>query len=399
MRQRLILAGSFLLAAFLTSRPALAFQDEGTLRIASSWGMSGIGASFGFNSSGLLNLAIDEINEAGGVVIEGKRVKLVNKTYDDALSPEQGIAIARQVEARDKVLVLVGPGSSTVAEPVYGILQKKLDDPKDPGLQLPIFTDIAIKVGLAKISPWAFRNVGNEALMYDYVFKRLKEQGFKTVGIGYESDFAHSAGTFKLAMKPAAEKHGLEIVEVQEWRFTDTEFSTQIAKLKKANPEVFALAAHPFTLTGAIKEMHRQGWKPKMLIGLTSSASMETILAGGKAVEGLIIPTTFAPITPRAKQVAEKAQKKYKAWTDLHSGPSYENVYIIKHVAERAGIKNRPETLSQDRRKFRDELARLKNFPGLIGPLTMGPDREMIKDFLLVQVRGGEWVVYELVKR
>lgn len=375
--------------------PAPAFQEEGTLRLSAFWVMSGILASFGVNSSGLSNLAIDEINEAGGVPINGKRVKITLKVYDDACKAEQGISIARQVDANDKALVLVGPTCSTVAEPAFGILQKKLDDPADPGLQLPIFADTAIKVGLAKISPWAFRNVGNEAVMYDYVFKHLKDKGMKTVVIGYESDFAHSAGTAKLAMKPAAEKYGIQILEMVEWHLEDTEFSTQISKVKRLNPDVFAVAAHPFTTTGALKEMRRQGWAPKMLVGLTSSASLETLTAGGKAVEGLIIPTTFAPITPKAKDVSERAVKKYKAQTDLHSGAAYEVIHIIKHVVERAGIKNTEATFKEDRRRFRDELARLKDFPGLIGPLTMGPDREMQKDFLLVQAQGGEWKVYD----
>lgn len=375
--------------------PGLAFQEEGTLRLSSFWVMSGILASFGVNSNGLASLAIDEINEAGGVPIDGKRVKIAMKVYDDACKAEQGINIARQVDANDKALVLVGPTCSNVAEPTFGILQKKLDDPSDPGLQLPIFADTAIKVGLAKISPWAFRNVGNEAVMYDYVFKHLKDKGMKTVVIGYESDFAHSAGTAKLAMKPAAEKHGIQVLEMVEWHLQDTEFSTQISKVKRLNPDVFAIAAHPFTTTGSLKEMRRQGWAPKMLVGLTSSASLETLTAGGKAVEGLIIPTTFAPITPKAKDVSERAFKKYKAQTDLHSGAAYEVIHIIRQVVERAGIKNTEATLKQDRRKFRDELTKLADFPGLIGPLTMGSDREMAKNFVLVQVQSGEWKVYD----
>lgn len=378
--------------------PAGAFQEEGTVRISAFWTMSGILASFGVNSSGLTRLAIDEINEAGGVLVDGKRVKLDLKMHDEACKAEQGINIARLVDATDKALVLVGPTCSTVAEPVFGILQKKLDDPTDTGLQLPVFADTAIKVGLAKISPWSFRNVGNEAAMYDYVFKHLRDKGMKTVVIGYESDFAHSAGTAKLAMKPAAERHGIQILEMVEWHLQDTEFSSQISRVRRLNPDVFAVAAHPFTTTGALKEMRRQGWQPKMLIGLTSSASAETLSAGGRAVEGLIIPTTFAPITDRAKDVSRRAHERYKAQTDLHSGAAYEIVHILKHVIERAGIKNTEATLKQDRRKFRDELARLSNFPGLIGPLSMGPDREMQKDFLLVQVQGGEWKVYERPK-
>ena len=46
-----------------------------------------------------------------------------------------------------------------------------------------------------------------------------------------------------------------------------------------------------------LKEMQRQGVKPKMLVGLTSSSSMETLQGCGAQAEGMIIPTSFAPVT------------------------------------------------------------------------------------------------------
>ena len=47
--------------------------------------------------------------------------------------------------------------------------------------------------------------------------------------------------------------------------------------MKKANADVVAISAHPFTTCGVLKEMQRQGVKPKVLVGLTSSSSLETL--------------------------------------------------------------------------------------------------------------------------
>ncbi|GIT53897.1 MAG: hypothetical protein Ct9H300mP16_10570 [Pseudomonadota bacterium] len=41
---------------------------------------------------------------------------------------------------------------------------------------MPIFTDTAIKGGLAKISEWAFRNVPNESIMYKDLFAWLRQE-------------------------------------------------------------------------------------------------------------------------------------------------------------------------------------------------------------------------------
>lgn len=379
-----------------------AFQEEGTLRIGGMWALSGPAAYIGSSSNGLSSLAIDEINEAGGVAIQGKPVKLVKYVYDDACKAEEGLTVVRRLADADKVLFSLGPTCSNVAEPVFGILQKRLGDPTDTGLQFLFFTDTAIKFGLAKISPWAFRNVGNEPAMFDLTFKLVKEKypNLKTAAVAYESDFAHSVSTWKGAVKPAVEKYGYQVLEVVEWRFEDTEFGAQVTKLRKANPDILIMLSHTFTTCGSVKELKRQKVKYQLLVGITSTANTETMTGCGKAVEGLIIPTNFAAINPKAKAVAEKAWTKYKADSNLHSVPAYENIYAIKGIVEKVGIKNEPGTLLADRRKVRDALATLGTFQGIIGPIKMNGDddavkpRDVDKAVILVQAKGGQWIVW-----
>jgi len=59
---------------------------------------------------------------------------------------------------------------------LFGILQKKVGDSSDSGLQFPIIADVAAKGGLAKISEWAFRNVPSELEMYKSLFAWVKTQ-------------------------------------------------------------------------------------------------------------------------------------------------------------------------------------------------------------------------------
>jgi branched-chain amino acid transport system substrate-binding protein len=381
---------------------ASAFQEEGTLRIGGMWALSGPAAYVGSSSNGLSSLAIDEINEAGGIEIKGKRVKLVKYAYDDACKAEEGLAIVRRLADADRVLFSLGPTCSSVAEPVFGTLQKRLDDPTDTGLQFLFFTDTAIKFGLAKISPWAFRNVGNEPAMFDLTFQLVKERypDLKTVAVAYESDFAHSVSTWKGAVKPALDKYGYQVLEVVEWRFEDTEFGAQATKLRKANADILVMLTHTFTTCGSVKELKRQRVKAKLMVGITSTANTETMTACGQAVEGMLIPTNFAPINPKAKALAELAWNKYKADSNLHSVPAYENIYAIKSIVEKVGIDNEPHTLLADRRKVRDALAKIGTFPGVIGPITMNGDddpvkpRDVDKAVILVQAKGGEWTVW-----
>ena len=91
---------------------ATAFQGEGTLRVGGMWALSGGAAFFGKAALGLGTLAVDEINEAGGVKIGGKAVKLTMHAQDDACNAEQGLAAVRRLATVDKVLFSLGPTCS-----------------------------------------------------------------------------------------------------------------------------------------------------------------------------------------------------------------------------------------------------------------------------------------------
>ena len=80
-RTRSIRAGRSALAALagslcLTAAPALAFQSEGTVRIGSLEAQTGVPAPYGIQALVGSWIAIDEINAAGGVEVDGKKVKL-----------------------------------------------------------------------------------------------------------------------------------------------------------------------------------------------------------------------------------------------------------------------------------------------------------------------------------
>jgi branched-chain amino acid transport system substrate-binding protein len=381
-----------------SSKPAAAPKEgKETLKIGGLWAMTGIGQSFGKNSAAVFQMTIDEINAKGGVELaDGRRLPLEKAIYDEGCpSPETGIAATRKA-AGDPVLVMLGPNCSSVAEPVFGILQKTLDDPNDTGLQLPFFTDGAIKAGLAKISPWAFRNVPSEAEMYGALFQRLKDTtNYKTVALGTEVDFAHSKSTADNAIKPGAQKAGFTLVADEGWKLTDTDFSTQAAKIRGAKPDVVVAASHPFTTCGFLKELGRQGFEPKAVVALTSSLTDETIQGCPREAEGMIGPSSFAPINPEATAVADKVAKQYKGFVDIHSSPVYENVMLLKDLLRPAGVEGRPDTVAKDRRRIRDQLEKTTEFKGLLGSIKFHHELggEVEKAWLVSKVKGGKFAV------
>ena len=390
LRQRFALAA--LGAALFASLPAAA--QERTVKIYGFGAKSGVVRIFGLNSEAAMKAAAEQINKAGGVTMgDGTKAKLVIEYLDDRCNAEEGINALRRIASQNDAIVAVGPTCSNVAEPVFGILQKKAGDASDSGLQFPLYTDVAAKGGLASISQWAFRNVPSEAAMYKSLFEwiRATRPEVKTIWGGVEKDFAHSNATYN-SMKANAEKAGFEVKGTSEWLLADTSFSTQVREMKRGEADLVAISAHPFTTCGVLKEMQRQGVKPKMLVGLTSSSSMETLQGCAAQAEGVLIPTSFAPVTPEARKAAEAVQAQ-GANMDLHNAAAWENIFTLKDIIEKQKIMGKPDTVAADRTKMREALAGLKQTNGLLGPVGRGDDREAIKPFLFVQAKGGQWVV------
>jgi branched-chain amino acid transport system substrate-binding protein len=392
-----------LLGALAQPSSVQAFQSEDTLRIGGLWAITGGVALTGKGALNLSRLAVEEINAAGGVKVGGKQVKLELFAYDEACKAEEGLALANRLANVDKVLFSLGPTCSGTAEPIFNTLQKKLDDPNDKGAQFLFFTDTASKFGLAKISPWVFRNTVDEPAMYSLVMKHLTEKmpELKTVSVAWEPDFAHSSSTWKLIIKPLIEKdENHKIVEVVEWGWQATDYSQQVAKLAKANADIYVTLTHEPTTCASFKEMHKQGVKPKVIVAISSLAGGTVIVGCPELAEGMVVPTNFAPVTPKAVELEKKAWDKFKAEANLdRSHTAYEIIYLVKSLIEGLDIQNTPDSLMADRRKLRDAIANVRSFDGMIGPIKINPEsdpqkpREAEKELFLLQVKGGQWTV------
>lgn len=380
------------LAAVLAAAPA--FAQERVVKIYGFGAKSGVVRIFGLNSEAAMKAAAEQINKAGGVTLgDGAKAKIVIEYLDDRCNAEEGINALRRIAAQPDAFVAVGPTCSNVAEPVFGILQKKAGDASDSGLQFPLYTDVAAKGGLASMSQWAFRNVPSESAMYQSLFQWIKatRPEVKTVWGGVEKDFAHSNATFNV-MKGHAEKLGFEVKGASEWLLADTSFSTQVREMRRGEADLVMISAHPFTTCGVLKEMQRQGVKPKMLVGLTSSSSLETLQGCGAQAEGIVIPTSFAPVTAEAKKAAD-AVAAAGASMDLHNAAAWENIFTLKDLIEKAKIMAKPDTVQADRAKMREALASMKETTGLLGKVGRTDDREAVKPFLFVRAEKGAWTV------
>jgi branched-chain amino acid transport system substrate-binding protein len=393
MKYSACLAAAILAAGSLSvAVPAIA--QERTVTIAGMGAYTGVVRIFGHNSEAAQRAAAERINAEGGITLaDGSQAMIEHVYYDDRCVAEEGISVLRRIASTD-ALVAIGPTCSNVAEPQFGILHARIDDEGDTGLRMPVFTDVAIKAGLAQMSDWVFRNTPSERQMYGELFGWLRQQypDARTVFGGVEEDFAHSRASWYDVMKPAAEEHGFELVGEAQWLLNDTSFSTQVRSIRRAEPDIIAISAHPFTTCGVLREMARQRVEPNVLVGLTSSSSVETLAGCAREAEGMIIPTSFAPVNEASLEAATIVGEKGGSM-DLHSASAWENMMILRDVIDDAQIEGRPDTVIEDRRRIRDTLAARETAQGLLGTIEFTDEGEAIKPFLFVHVEDGSWEV------
>jgi branched-chain amino acid transport system substrate-binding protein len=370
-----------------------------TIKIFGFGALSGPVSSFGRNSRAALSAAATDINGKNGFRLhDGTLAKFEVSYSDDRCDPATAWRLVQQAAAED-YLVAVGPSCSSVAEPLFQALNPTIEGPFHGGL-LPVFTDGATKAGLAKLSPWAFRNVPNETGMYEALWKWLTRTfpKVKTIYGGEEHDFAHSHSSWTNIIKPKAESAGFTVVGETGWSINDDDFSTVASKIIAAGADALVISGHSHTTCGVLEELAKRNFQPQLIVGLTSSASAETIKECGKYAEGLIIPTTFAPITPAAKRAASAVEAK-NGVADLHSMAAWEILQILKGVIANSSIQARPETIQADREQIRERLSELKITKGLLGSIDRTADREALKPFVFLQVRNGEWRAVSPIQR
>jgi branched-chain amino acid transport system substrate-binding protein len=230
--------------------------------------------------------------------------------------------------------------------------------------------------------------------MYKVLWKWVSEKypGLKTVYAGEESDFAHSHSTWEKIIKVEAEAAGFTVTGNVGWSINDTTFTEQAKSIVAAGADVVVISAHALSTCGVLKELTHLKYRPKLLVGLTSSSTPETMKLCGADAEGLLIPTSFIATTPETIEEALEVSR-CGGIADLHGMAAWEILYTVKRVIEQQGILPTPASTKADRRKLRDGLAGLDTMQGLLGIIKRRADRESLKPFVLVQAQGSEWKV------
>lgn len=296
--------------------------QTGPAAVASEWEMWGV------------NLAVEEINAAGGVL--GRKLELM--VLDNKCNPSEGVNVANKlVEA--KVVAIEGSHCSSA----HLASMKIVADAK-----IPMVTGIASNPQISTLAgpgrnEYSFRISASDQNMMDALGIYLgTKKVFKNVAIiGEDTDFGRGGAD---AFKAVAEKAGVSVVSTDFHPQNAPDFTTILTRIQQRRPDAIAT----FQVGGDSLNFLRQAMQLGVRIPYTGrielgGRNLPIIEAGG--LEKSISAWQYSAHidSPQNKAFAEKIMAKHKSEPYLQTWAGYDSIRVIAQAIKDAGSTEGPK--------------------------------------------------------
>jgi branched-chain amino acid transport system substrate-binding protein len=333
-------------------------------------------------------IAIDEINAAGGIA--GKKLRIVS--FDTAGKPDQAVVGLRKLAEDDKVLAIIGPFSSSECRVVFPAGDRA-------GVATMSMASSAPK--LAEPFTFAFRNTSDEGYMFERVMRALKQKNLPiaTGAVAYATDDVISKVMGEAVLPGIMKKSGTDVKLSVTFQTQAFDFSAQVSQLVGQPTDLVGVGSGPEPATRLVQELRRQGHKGRLVAGSTI-ADPELGRQMGKAGDGTTIPTTFyADLNDRTKAFQAEFAKRAKAagldraTAAQFDAASYDIVLFYAHAMKEAKITGDAGKLAAERTAIKDELRKMKNYPALEGAISFGSNGDALKPVYAIQLQDTKWTL------
>lgn len=348
-----------------------------TIKIGANLELSGEVASYGQSISEGMELAIEEINDSGGV--DGKKIKVVK--VDNKSDNAEAASAATRLTSQENVLAIIGAATSgnTIAQAqIANDTKTILLSPSGTAPNVTENEDGSINEYVFRtsyIDPFQGTVAANFA---------AKELGVKTAAIYSDSASDYAKG-LAAAFKETFQKAGGKIVAEESYVAGDTDFRSTLTRIKSANPEFVFIPGY-YEEVGLIVKQARESGVTVPLMGADGWDSPTLVdLAGKDALNNTFITNHYSAQDPDTKiqEFVTKFKEKYKDKSpDAFNALGYDSVYLLVDAINRAG--------SLDREAVKDALAETKDISLVTGVVTIDKKHNPIKSATILEYVDGE---------
>lgn len=344
--------------AVLPNLSGTAGAADKVVRIGNIIPLSGPSASVGQQGKNAREMAVEEINAAGGIKSLGG-AKLEMLYADSESKPEKGVAEAERMINTEKVHLLTGCWNSAVTYPTTAVAERY-------GIPFVVPVSVADKIteqGFKTVFRIAAKDSWWTRDQFAFLTDMQKEFGTPIKKLAFVYENGDWGKGFAEQWRELAKKGGYEVVLDEPYPSTATDLSPVVQKIRRAQPDALLLvsnAADAILLTNTLAEYKV---KLKAIIGSGGGhADPSFLTAVGENARNLfdIVEWETDVNKPGVKEINAKFKKRYGYNLAGEAVDAYIATYVIADALERAG--------SLDPEKIRKALAEtnLRSGPAMI---------------------------------
>jgi len=264
-------------------------QEGDTIKIGVNLELSGAVAAYGTAEKEGIDLAVEEINESGGIL--GKQIEIVSK--DNKSDNNESATVAANLTTNDKVVAMIGPATSGATKAALPNVTKA-----QVPLVTPSGTDDAITVSSDKVQGFAFRSCFQDSFQGTILAKYAADNldAKKAIILGdNSSDYANGlSAAFK-------DSYNGDIVLEENFTEGDKDFQAVLTKIKNADFDVLFIPGY-YTEAGLIIKQARELGIDQPIIGADGFGDEKMVQTAGAenvsdVAEGLSALKNFQGVT------------------------------------------------------------------------------------------------------
>ncbi len=341
-----------------------------TILIGEVGSLTGSEATFGISTRNAIELALREVNAAGGV--KGRKIEI--RVYDNQSKPEEAAQAANRLINQDQVLLILGEVASSNSM----AMAEKAQPAK-----VPMISNASTNPKVTEIGNYIFRVCFIDPFQ-GYVMAKFAHDHLKLTKVAVLRDLgsAYSQGLADVFERKFTEMGG-KIVAGETYTKGSTDFRSQLTAIKRAAPEAIYIPGY-YNDIGLIARQARELGITAKLMGGDGWDSEKLFELGGAAVEGSYFSNHYSPDdpNPRIQKFIADYKAAYGSVPDALAALGYDAAMVAVDAMKRA------PTL--ERAAVRDAIAATRNFPGVTGTITLDDKRNATKPAVVLEVGKGK---------
>ena len=364
---------SLVACAILAGSSAGFAQD--TIKIANIVEMSGPGTTSGVLFKNGVEMAIKEINAAGGIL--GKKITYTSEDTQTNPGVAKGLA---QKAVDNNVFAIFGPVYS-------GSIMVSMAESKRG--EVPNFTGGESASITQQGNPYVFRTSFGQSVSFPKVARYLTAKSKKLAVLYVNNDFGKGG---QATIKQLLANSGTQIVTEISTEAGQVDFSAAVIQAKQSGADALFAYTNEEESARLLRELRKQGWN-KPVIGETVLTSAKVVELAGEAANGALAHVGLTVEAPQLQAWGKKYQAQYNSVSDHNGVKGYTGMYILKAAIEKAGKLDRKAAAAA----IRNSCFSAKQHPGVLMDVCFDANGDIDRESFMTEIRGGKTVVAEVL--